>query len=171
MCSKIIPFNIVHDADITTARSYEMRHIHLTPPLPPPPPPPPPSPFLVPHTCVSESGQLWFRQWLIVYSSPSYYLNQYSVFVNGTHRNKLKWNHNKNTKLFIHENASENIVFETEPFCPGGYKLIDKPTIAMATSRNPPHPRPFHHSTKTLHGIYQCELLSTQISRNVHMRH
>ena len=29
--------------------------------------------------------------------------------------NKLKWNFNQNTKLFIHENASENIVGEMSP--------------------------------------------------------
>ena len=149
MCSIIIPFNIVHDTDITTARSYEMRHIHLTPPS------------LVPYTWVSESGQLWFKQWLVAYSSPSHYLSQCLFFVNGTLRNKLKWNYNNNTKLFIHENASENIVCEMEPFCPGGYKLMEKPAIAIATWRNPPHPRPFNHSTKTMYGINQCELLST----------
>ena len=30
----------------------------------------------------------------------------------GPPRNKLQWNFIKNTKLFIHENASENIVYE-----------------------------------------------------------
>ena len=34
-----------------------------------------------------------------------------------TIRNKLKWNFNQNTKLFIHENASENIVCaKCQPF-------------------------------------------------------
>ena len=28
---------------------------------------------------------------------------------------KLKWNFNENTKLFIHENASENIICEMAP--------------------------------------------------------
>ena len=50
---------------------------------------------LLPHVYVSESGQHWFRQWLVAYSAPSHYLNQC-------------WN----TKLFIDENASENIVYE-----------------------------------------------------------
>ena len=31
---------------------------------------------------------------------------------NWTRRNKLRWNFNENTNLFIHENASENIVCE-----------------------------------------------------------
>ena len=36
--------------------------------------------------------------------------NQSCVVVTWTLRNKLKWNFNQNTKLFIHKNASENIV-------------------------------------------------------------
>ena len=40
------------------------------------------------------------------------YLNQCWVIVNWTIKDKLQWNFNRNTKLFIHENASENIVCE-----------------------------------------------------------
>ena len=36
----------------------------------------------------------------------------YWDIVNWTLRNKLQWNFNQNTKLFIHENASEKIVCE-----------------------------------------------------------
>ena len=64
---------------------------------------------LVPHTCVSEEDQHWFRKWLVAYSAPSHYLNQCWVIVNWTLWNKLQWNFNQNTKLFIPENASENI--------------------------------------------------------------
>ena len=39
---------------------------------------------------------------------PSHYLNQCWVIVNGTLRNKLQWNSNQNTKVFIHENASQH---------------------------------------------------------------
>ena len=46
------------------------------------------------------------------YSAPSHYLNQCWVIVNRTLRKKVQWNFNQNTKLFIHENASENIVCE-----------------------------------------------------------
>ena len=72
---------------------------------------------LVPHTCiwVRESGQLWFRYWLGTYLAPSHYLNQWWNIVNWTLRNKLQWNFNQNTKLFIHEDASENI-FCTKAF-------------------------------------------------------
>ena len=37
---------------------------------------------LVWHICVSESGQHWFRKWLVAYSAPSHYLNQCWVIVN-----------------------------------------------------------------------------------------
>ena len=45
--------------------------------------------------------------------APSHYLNKCWVIVYWTLRNKLQWNFNQNTKLFINENASENIVWET----------------------------------------------------------
>ena len=58
----------------------------------------------------------WIRsalvQIIVAYSAPSHYLNQCWVFVNWTLRNKLQWNFNQDTKLFIHENASEYIVCE-----------------------------------------------------------
>ena len=60
-------------------------------------------PLLVPHICVSESGQNWFRLWLVAYSAPSHYLNQYWNSVNWTLKNKLQRNFNQNTKLFIHK--------------------------------------------------------------------
>ena len=65
---------------------------------------------LLPHIGVSESGQHWFRQWLIAHLTPSHYLNQSWVIVNWTLRNKLQWKFKQSTKLFIHKNASENIV-------------------------------------------------------------
>ena len=43
---------------------------------------------------------------------PSHYLNQCWVIVSWTLMYKLQWIFNQNTKLFIHKNASENIVFE-----------------------------------------------------------
>ena len=50
--------------------------------------------------------------WLVDYSAPSHHLKQYWLIVNWTLRNKLQWNFNQNIKLFVHENASENIVCE-----------------------------------------------------------
>ena len=76
------------------------------------PPPPTPTPTPVPHIRVHESGQHWFRWWSVVYSTPSHYLNQCWVIVNWILSNKLKWNFNQNTNLFIHESAFENIACE-----------------------------------------------------------
>ena len=76
--------------------------------------------LLVQHICVSESGRHWFRKWLVTYSVPSHYLKQCWVIVNWTFRNNRQWNVNQNTKLFIHENASENIVCEMAAFLSKG---------------------------------------------------
>ena len=43
---------------------------------------------------------------------PTHYLNQCLVIVHWTLRNTIKWNFDQNIKLFIHENAPENIVCE-----------------------------------------------------------
>ena len=72
----------------------------------------PPPASLVWHICVSESCQLWFRKWLVAYSAPSHYLNQCWIIYNWTLTYIFQWNFNQNTKLFIHENASENIICE-----------------------------------------------------------
>ena len=42
-------------------------------------------------------------------SAPSHYLKQCWFIVNWTLRNKIQWNSNQNTKIFIHENTFENI--------------------------------------------------------------
>ena len=65
---------------------------------------------LVPFVCVSESSQHWFRWWLFAFQAPSHYLNQYWVVVHWNLRNKLQWIFNQNAKLFIHKNASENVI-------------------------------------------------------------
>ena len=54
----------------------------------------------VPHICVSELGQHWFRQWLVTWSAPSHYLNQCWNIVNWTFRNKLQWNSNLKIQKF-----------------------------------------------------------------------
>ena len=41
------------------------------------------------------------RLWLGTCSVPSHYLNQYWLIVNWTPRNKLQWNLNKNTNVFL----------------------------------------------------------------------
>ena len=44
--------------------------------------------------------------------APSHYLNQCWNIVNWTLRNKLQWNFNRNSNIFIRENALENGVCE-----------------------------------------------------------
>ena len=44
--------------------------------------------------------------------SPSHYLNQCWNIVNWTPRNKLQWNVNRNSYIFIQENPFENIVWK-----------------------------------------------------------
>ena len=50
--------------------------------------------------------------YIIFVCGSSHCLNQCWVIVNWTLMNKLQWNFNQNTKLFIHENASQNTVCE-----------------------------------------------------------
>ena len=68
----------------------------------------------------TESGQHWFGLWLVVYSAPSHYLKQCWVIVNWTLKNNLQCNLNQNTKFFIHENASKNVVHEKAAILSGG---------------------------------------------------
>ena len=84
------------------------------------------------HICVSEWGQHWFREWLAIYSAPSHYLNQCWVMVNWTLSNKLQWKFNQNTKLFIHKNASENIVCEMATILPRG-RWVNPDGIKMSS--------------------------------------
>ena len=78
----------------------------------------------VPHICVEELGQRCFRQWFVACSAPSHYLNQCWLIVNRSLRNKLQWTSNRNTKLFIHENAFENVACEMAAILSGEDELI-----------------------------------------------
>ena len=59
-----------------------------------------------------KTNNHWFRQWLVAWTAPSHYLNQCWNIVDWTRRNKLQWNLNKNSNIFIHENALQNIVWK-----------------------------------------------------------
>ena len=48
-----------------------------------------------------------------IWPAPSHYLNQCWNVVNWTLRNKLQWNLNRNSNIFIQENAFESVVGET----------------------------------------------------------
>ena len=76
-------------------------------------------PPLVPHIYVNEMSQHWARYWLVACLATSHY-----PIVNWTHMNKLQWNSNRNTKLFIDENVFENVVCQIgDHFVQGGDEL------------------------------------------------
>ena len=43
-------------------------------------------------------------------TAPSHFLNHLWLVINWTFRNKIKWNLNRNTHIFFHDNSFENIV-------------------------------------------------------------
>ena len=75
---------------------------------------------LVPHICVSQSDQHWFRYWRV---AASHYLNQGRIIINWILRNNLQWNFNQNTNFSIHKNPSEISSAKWRTFCPGGDEL------------------------------------------------
>ena len=66
----------------------------------------------VTHICVSNLTIIVSDKRLSAWSAPSHYLNQCWNIVNWTLRNKLQWNFNWNSNIFIQENALENVVCE-----------------------------------------------------------
>ena len=59
------------------------------------------------HICASEMSEHWFRKWLVTCSAPSHYLNQCWLIVKWTPENKFQWNSNRNSIIFLQENAFE----------------------------------------------------------------
>ena len=56
----------------------------------------------------------WFIDgYVYLWPAPSHYLNQCWVIVNWTLTNEIQWNRNLNLRIFIHKNATENVVWET----------------------------------------------------------
>ena len=74
----------------------------------------------VPHICTSELIQHCFRWRLVAYSAPIHHPNQWWLIVNWTLKNKLPWNSDQNTNLFIHKNVFKNVVCKWWPCCPRG---------------------------------------------------
>ena len=54
----------------------------------------------------------WFIQWLVAWSAPSHYLNECWNIVNWNPRNKLQWNINRNSYIFVQDNALENVIWK-----------------------------------------------------------
>ena len=63
----------------------------------------------------------WFRWWLVTWTAPSHYLNHCWNIVNWTLGNKLQWNFNLNSNIFIQEIhlKIENVVCEMASICLG----------------------------------------------------
>ena len=70
-----------------------------------------------------ELDQHWFRQWLVAYSPPSHHLTQCSLIINWILGNKLQWNSDQNTKLFIEEKTMSSVKWR--PFCRWGVKYYN----------------------------------------------
>ena len=50
------------------------------------------------------------RWWLVAWSAPSHYLNQWWNIVNANLPNTFQWNRKQNSYIFIQENAFQNVV-------------------------------------------------------------
>ena len=97
----------------------------------------------VTHTCVSELGHYWLRQWLGAYSAPSHCLNQWWPVVNLTHKNKLEWNFNQYVITFIQENALQNVV------CKISWILIGHQCVNILISHDAMMPKNFSASSSS----------------------
>ena len=69
------------------------------------------------HMCVSEFRitHHWFRWWLVAWLVSSHYQNQCwnIVTCHSNLRNKLQWNFERSSYIFIQENAFENVIWKT----------------------------------------------------------
>ena len=98
----------------------------------------------MPHICVRESGQHWFRQWPVAYSAPSHYLNQCLGIVNWTLRNTLQWNFNQirtsSKKMHLKMSSAKMVVILSRGTLVKGHISIDFliVTATYPTKRNPP---------------------------------
>ena len=62
------------------------------------------------YICVSKLYPNCYREWLVAHSATTHYLNQWWFIVNKTPRDIFRWNSVWNSKVFIQENAYENVV-------------------------------------------------------------
>ena len=81
------------------------------------------------HICVTKLTSIGSDNGLPPsWTAPSHYLNQCWNIVNWSLRNKLQWKFNRNSNIFIHENAIESVVCEmaaifSQPQCVNGWPL------------------------------------------------
>ena len=83
-----------------------------------------------------QTNHHWFRSWLVAWTVPSHYLNQWRNIVNLTLMNNLQWNSNQYSNIFIKENPFQNVVWKmaailSRPQCVNG---PDVPTFIFSSS-------------------------------------
>ena len=120
------------------------------------------------HICVSKLTTIGSDNGLS--PAPSHYLNQCWNIVNWTLRNKLQWKFNRNSNIFIQENALEIVVCEMGSFsthpqcvkchemgilqnyaCKNQYLNMTAKWITWTITGS-------LHWHYTIHGVYQCQL-------------
>ena len=102
----------------------------------------------MPHVCVSELGQHWFRKWLVAYSAPSHYLTSavvLSIGSLGTNMNEILITIQKVSFTKMHLKI---LSVKQRPFCPGVDELTD-PRAPMC------HQVISNHSTMTDHAEWR----------------
>ena len=64
----------------------------------------------VTQICVGKLNHHCFRKWHVASPVPKHYLNQCWHIITWTLGNKLQWNLNRNSNVFIQENPFENVI-------------------------------------------------------------
>ena len=62
-------------------------------------------------------GYHWSSLGFITCKKPNHYLNQCWFIMIFTFNNKLKWNYNQNSKSFLHQNVSKNVISKMMAIC------------------------------------------------------
>ena len=71
-------------------------------------------------TGMPVSGTDWFKRWPATCSAPSQCLNQFWLITKCAIKNKFQWNlFESNIKLFVPEDACENVVWDMSVICSG----------------------------------------------------
>ena len=75
-------------------------------------------------------GHHWYRQWLAAWLIPSHYLSQWWLIVNWTLRKKLHFHFKQDIKLFIQQNAFENVICKMSAIL-GGFYISTVPLYSV----------------------------------------
>ena len=106
-------------------------------------------------------------------SAPSHYLNQCWHIVNWSLGNKLQWNSNQNSNIFIHENTFENVIWALvailSQFRGRWVKVGSQEAICYAGDR--PHQYGHHDTVTTRWGNDNDRMLINTIRLSYYMRY